>query len=75
MSSIERIAQHVRELPEQLQNEVLDFVEFLKTRSEAVDDRQEDLEWSRFSMMQAIRGMEDDDFPEYTDADLKERWQ
>ncbi|GEM_PF-885099 len=71
MNTVEKIASQARELPEQLQNEVLDFVEFLKTRSEAMDDRQEDLEWSRFSMMQAIRGMENEDWPEISEDDVK----
>ena len=30
--------------------------------------------WSDFSLTQAMRGLEDDDTPEYTEADLKEQW-
>ncbi len=75
MSTVELITTKVQQLPEAFQREVLDFVEFLRTRAEEEDARTEELEWSRFSMEQAIRGMEDDEFPEYTEDDLKERWQ
>ncbi len=30
--------------------------------------------WTDFSLTQAMRGLEDDDAPEYTKADLKEKW-
>ncbi len=75
MSTVELITTKVQQLPEAFQREVLDFVEFLRTRAEEEDARTEELEWSRFSMEQVIRGMEDDEFPEYTEDDLKERWQ
>ncbi len=75
MSTVELITTKVQQLPEAFQREVLDFVEFLRTRAEEEDARTEELEWSRFSMEQAIRGMEDDEFPVYTEDDLKERWQ
>ncbi|HLA96236.1 MAG TPA: hypothetical protein VK612_10990 [Pyrinomonadaceae bacterium] len=31
--------------------------------------------WSKFSLAQAMRGLDNDDMPEYTDADLKDKWQ
>ncbi len=74
MTTVEKILESVRELPEQLQDEVLDFVQFLKLKAGASNDSDEDLEWSKFSLMQAMRGMEDED-SSYTEDDLKERWQ
>lgn len=64
----EQISQTVQALPPASQQSVLDFVEFLAQR-----ERAEDEAWSRFSLDMALRGMEDDKGPEYTDADLKER--
>ncbi len=52
-----------------LQKEVLDFVEFLLHKNS-----DEESNWSDFSLSQAMSGLEDDDLPEYTDADLKEKW-
>ncbi len=71
MSTVELITTKVQQLPEAFQREVLDFVEFLRTRAEEEDARTEELEWSRFSMMQAIRGMENEDWPEISEDDVK----
>jgi len=67
MSVAERIAEDLQTLPESAQAEVLDFVEFLKTRTRTA----EDAEWSAFSLAQAMRGMEDEPSP-YSESDLKE---
>lgn len=62
----ERITHEVESLPEFSQREVLDFVEFLKAKH--VDRDAGD--WTRFSMEQAIRGMEDE--PDlYSEADVR----
>jgi Protein of unknown function (DUF2281) len=66
----EQINGKLQRLPLPLQEEVLDFVEFLLHKNG--DGEQE---WSKFSLAQAMRGLEDDDMPEYTDADLKDKWQ
>ena len=71
----EKIHQRVRILPEPLQIEVLDFVDFLLSRLEPnlLENIEEidDLEWSKFSLAMAMRGMEDEEGPEYTLDDLK----
>ena len=36
--------------------------------------RQEDLEWQEFSLVEASRGIEDEDISDYTGADFKEKW-
>jgi hypothetical protein len=51
-------------LPESKKAEVLDFVEYLKTKAE-------DKDWSIFSLSSAMRGMEDEDSP-YSLGDLQE---
>ncbi|MBK1987226.1 hypothetical protein A0J48_006705 [Sphaerospermopsis aphanizomenoides BCCUSP55] len=35
----------------------------------------ENEEWKQFSLEQAMRGLENDYLPEYTEADLIEKWQ
>ncbi len=71
-----KIHRQVLALPEPLQVEVLDFVEFLLSRleSETLEETQatENRDWSKLSLAMAMRGMEDEDIPEYTIADLKE---
>ncbi len=62
----------VRKLPRPSQEKVLHFVDLLLEKN---DDANEDQEWSDFSFAQAMRGLEDDGMSEYTDEDLKERWQ
>lgn len=67
MTLSEKISHEVQALPEAIQREVLDFVEFLKTRRAHAEDEA----WSAFSLAQAMRGMEDE--PDlYSTADLNE---
>jgi hypothetical protein len=77
MSTIERISVETGKLPGPYQTEVLHFVEFLlnKSKNGSSDSRQEDLEWYDLSLAEAARGIKDDDIPEYTDSDFKEKWQ
>jgi len=63
------IQDKVRLLPEPTQKEVLDFVGYLLHRS-----RQEDMLWSELSVTTALRGLEDEEWPDYGNQDLKERW-
>ena len=67
MVLVEKIQQHVQRLPTPVQAEVLDFVEFLLRKSESREER----DWSDASLTLAMRGMEDEDTPLYTPADLK----
>ena len=71
MTTVEKIAQHLESLPEPVQQEVLDFVESLKSRAEVPKDREEDAIWTDLSLKSAMRGMEDEASP-YTLADIKE---
>ena len=64
MSLEEKIIQQVHDLPENKKAEVLDFVEYLKTKSEEKD-------WSDLSLSSAMRGMENEDTL-YSLDDLKE---
>jgi len=71
MQVTEKIQKHVQKLPKTFQAEVLDFVEYLLSKSEREVTRKDELDWSTFSLASAMRGMEDEDIPTYTEADLK----
>ena len=72
MAVVERINVAVRQLPETLQAEVLDFVEYLMSRQGRNAARQDELAWTDLSLTSAMRGMEDEDQPGYTMSDVKE---
>ena len=67
MSLADKIINNVRALPESKQIEVLDFIEYLRAKT----DRQEDTGRSDFSLSSAMRGMENEESP-YSLNDLKE---
>jgi hypothetical protein len=71
MTTVEKITQHVQVLPEPVQQEVLDFVEFLKSRRQIPKDRDENAMWTELSLTSAMSGMEDEESP-YTLTDIKE---
>ncbi len=64
MSLEDKIIKEIRDLPESKKAEVLDFVEYLKTKGE-------DKDWSTFSLSSAMRDMEDEESP-YSPDDLQE---
>ena len=63
MKLAEKIFSHIENLPETYQAEVLDFVEFLESKTRKLDDSDEEDRalWSHFSLSQAMRGMEDEE--------------
>ena len=71
MLQIERIQQYVQRLPKPLQVEVLDFVEYLLAKVDRESAPQSEADWSDLSLASAMRGMEDEDTPVYSAADLK----
>ncbi len=64
MSLEDRIIKEIQDLPDSKKAEVLDFVEYLKTKAE-------DKDWCAFSLSLAMRDMEDESSP-YSLGDLKE---
>ncbi len=78
MLSIEKLQSDVQKLPVDLQQEVMDFVEFLLSRIEHNAARQEEVEWSRAGLTYMLQRMDDEegeDAPVYTLNDLKVRYQ
>jgi hypothetical protein len=61
-------------LSEEKQTEVLTFLNSLIENQNEYNRQQENDEWSHFSLEQAMQGLEDDNLPEYTEEDLKEKW-
>ena len=72
MSVTEEINDRVQQLPERTQAEVLNFVEYLLAKAERGQARREEREWSRHSLLLAMRGIENENGPEYTAEDLDE---
>jgi hypothetical protein len=68
MAIAELIQEKMKLLPEPTQREVLDFVDYLLQRS-----RQEAVLWSKLSLQWALRGLEDEEWPEYDAQGLKEK--
>ena len=72
MAVAEKIFEHLQKLPESVQAEVLDLVAYLEGK--AVEQQSADRELSSQSEVAialAMRGLEDEDVPEYTLDDLK----
>jgi hypothetical protein len=67
MSLEEKIIRHVQELPESKKAEVLDFIEYLRSKTEERD-------WSEFSLSSAMSGMETE-VSTYSLEDIKESFQ
>ncbi len=68
MDIVERIIEELKSIPESAQSEVLDFVEYLKSKKSR---KEEDSEWPRFSLDSAMRGIEEEPSP-YDIKDIKE---
>lgn len=72
MTETEQITDRLKLLPPVLQQEVLDFINFLTQKVAQSEDPQVEPEWTRFSLAQAMNGLENEESPEYGEADLKE---
>lgn len=73
MKTIDKISQRIRRLPERSQKEVLHFIEFLLSKAGKIEEGIDPQTWSKFSLDQAMRGIENDDMPNYYESDLKEK--
>jgi hypothetical protein len=71
MTLADKIHASVQQLPTAYQTEVLDFVEYLLAKTTRDAREQDESLWSNLSLTLAMRGMEDEDTPQYTEADLK----
>ncbi|MEK9149636.1 MAG: DUF2281 domain-containing protein [Candidatus Desantisbacteria bacterium] len=71
MTVAEKITRHLKNIPEPLQAEVLNFVEYLGSKKVVSRHTQGKTDWSAFSLSQAMRGMENEQ-TSYSLKDLKE---
>ncbi|MDO9424812.1 MAG: hypothetical protein Q7T40_11580 [Methylobacter sp.] len=69
MNLSEEILATTASLPQSKQQEALDFVEYLKLKTE----KEENNNWNNFSIASAMRGMENED-SNYSASDLKETY-
>jgi hypothetical protein len=67
MTLDEKIYQYAQKLPLSLQEELLDFVEFLAMKAEL----QEKKDWSSLSLILAMQGLEENEPGNYSLSDLK----
>lgn len=67
MTIAEQLLNSIQDLPEELQKQVLDYSEYLKTRT----IQEERIAWSNLSLESAMRGMEGED-SDYSIADIRE---
>lgn len=75
MGYAELIQERLQTLPPDKQAEVYDFVMFIATRNQrAAPVDWTDDEFSRLSVAQALRGLENDPV-DYALTDVRERWQ
>ena len=75
MLVLEKLQSDVLKLPVDLQQEVMDFVEFLLAKAEEKAARQEEVEWSWAALAYTMRQMDEedgDDAPHYSLSDLTE---
>ena len=68
----ERIYEELKKLPEPLQAEVLDFVQYLASKMERESTPENELTSASLSLLLAMRGMEDEDTPSYSTNDLRQ---
>ena len=65
----EKIRTYAERLPERLQIEALDFIEYLLSRWK--QETEDDTDWNELSLNMMMQGMENESMPEYTRDDLK----
>ncbi len=75
MSIKQIIQEKIDILSESKQVEVLNFLNYLIECQQEISIQQENAKWSQFSLAQAMQGLENDSLPEYTERDLKQKWQ
>ena len=74
MAMTDKIQEGVQRLPTARQAEVLDFDQYLLVKTIQASQEDEEGLWSDVALSSAMRGMEDEDLPQYTIADLKARF-
>ena len=71
MSTVEETVRLMKDLPDELQAEVRDFVKSLGASRDG-KGVERDRDWMSLSLSSAMRGMENEESPTYSTSDLKE---
>jgi hypothetical protein len=71
MNDKDLILAKLSKLSKEKQEQVINFIDFLSSKSIDMELHNEDLDWSKFSLSQAMMGMEDE-VSLYSLDDLKE---
>lgn len=85
MTTSEKIQRIVEELPQPYQAHLLRYARFLvqeanraaaEADSDVIEnsDATENREWSALSVASALRDLEEDEFPDYSKAEIKEKY-
>jgi len=70
MTTLEKIVENLKKMPESFQAEVLDYVEYLKSKEAAGG---ESYNWGEFALEFAMRGIGEEPSP-YGAQDIKEKF-
>ena len=70
MTTLKKLVENLKTMPESAQAEVLDYVEYLKSKE---DHRGENFKWREFSLDAAMRGIAEEPSP-YGVEDIKEKF-
>lgn len=70
MTTLEKIVENLKKMPESFQAEVLDYVEYLKSKEAAGG---ESYNWGEFALESAMRGIGEEPSP-YGAQDIKEKF-
>ena len=70
MTTLEKIVENLKMMPESAQDEVLYFIEYLKSKEDRGGDS---YKWSEFSLDSAMRGIAEEPSP-YGVQDIKEKF-
>lgn len=74
MTTQERILKQVSQLPEPMQQEALDFIQFLTEKSSTNQRKEEDEQWFHASISSAMSDTNIQNEPVYQLSDCKEVW-
>jgi len=68
VSTLEKITSKIKKLSGDKQEKVLEYIEVLEEHQDELNN------WNSFSLENAMKGIADDQLPEYSEKDLKEIW-
>jgi hypothetical protein len=74
MTTVEIIKNKVKNLPENDQQQVLDFILSLLQKTDQQNSQKDDLTWYAMSVEHAIHDLDEEKEAVYNMTDLKEQW-